>query len=328
MTVAEAVEDGVARVRAIRSDPLRAYMLRILGQSYIQLGEPAIADSLLQEALAIHGEAASSEEASLVRMHLLSTRDALSDPNRVLVLGRRLYADHRDDPDPGIALSALKFVSRAELSLGEPGRAIEVATLARRRALEGGTPEQRIGAIGNLGEMLAVAGQREEALPYLEEAVQLSEATFGVRNDQTYSAKEALAGVLGELGETERAEALLRASIAFHAQRYKSKRVGVGYGYLLASLGQLKLRTGEFREAASLFDSAATMSAPIIGRDHEAIGEWRTLQAEALNGSGAYAEAEAAARAALATPEARGRDDARVRARRQLDVARSRGAQR
>ena len=296
VTVAEAVAEGVGRVRAVEDDSLRAYLLRVLGETYIQLGEPVIADSLLQEALMVHGADAVGAEPSRVRGRLLATRDALSDPAGVIALARRLHADHPDDAE-AVAL-ALRWTSRAHSDLGQHDQAVEAARRLWASA-RGGTPEQRTLASGQLGEALAGADRPDEAVPYLEEAARMSRAAFG-RSGRTSRALTMLGRARGQAGDVEGAEAALRAAIAFHAERYGAERVG----YPLAYLGEVKLWSGQFIEAAAALDSAITMTAPILAGSHQDIGGWYALRAEACNGAGKYESAEAAARAALAIADA------------------------
>ncbi|MGB3545184.1 serine/threonine-protein kinase, partial [Rubrivirga sp.] len=78
----EALDASLSRVLSIESDPLRAYLLRVVGRAYIQMGDPYGADSLLERSLAAYGEADTSPEAGDARIGLASTRLALGDPAR------------------------------------------------------------------------------------------------------------------------------------------------------------------------------------------------------------------------------------------------------
>ncbi|HLA64533.1 MAG TPA: serine/threonine-protein kinase [Rhodothermales bacterium] len=319
-TVLQAVEEGVRQVRLVESDSLRAYLLRILGETYIGLGEPTVADSLLQEALAIHGTDAHGDEPSRVRQALISTRDALSDYEGVLVLTRHLYRDHRDDVDPSIANSALRFMARAYSSLGQHARAIELATHARDVAQAGGSPSQRAQTSSQLGELLAAAGRLTEAPPYLQEWVDWTEAAYGRTDWRTLAAMVSLGDVLGQMGRVEEAEAALLPVIAVHTERYGAQRVI----HPVACLGIARLRAGQFRRAAALLDSAITRGTPVYSPHHQDIGYWLTLRAEAVNGYGDHTAAEAVARQALAVAEVqlpRARPLARGRALGQLGTA-------
>ena len=300
VTVEEAVEEGVRRAKEVASAPLRAYLFRVLGETYIQLGEPAIADSLLQAALVFYGEDAVSGEASKIRRSLALTRNALADPERVLMLGQQLYRDHRNDEDPETTLYALRMMSRAYSGLGQHDEAVALAEQARSLVGPRGDVVQQLLVSSYLGEALLSAGRVAASIPYLEETLRKSVDMYGRASGETSRALGVLGRAKGRLGEIEEAEALLREAIAFHAERYGAHRVG----YPLASLGEAKLRAGQFQQAAAVLDSAVTMTGPIIGMKHPDLGFWLTLRATACNRFGAYQEAEQAANRALAIAEA------------------------
>ncbi len=310
VTVAEAVEQGVARVRRVQSDPLRAYLLRVLGETYVRLGEPVTADSLLWEALSIHEEDATNEEATLIRRQLLATQDALSNPERVLALARRLQ---QDDPDD--VVTPLFWMSRAYSALGRHRQAVASARRARD-AVRGGPAEKRVRAESQLGEALAFGGHAEQALPYLEEAVRMSVATFGRESGRTSDALTSLGQVRGEAGDVGGAEEALRAAMDFHARRYGANRIG----YPMAYLGVAKLRAGQPQAAAMLLDSAIAITAPIIGADHQDIGWWLQALARAHNQFGDHEAAERAARRSLAIAEATGSEPLAAQALSQLGL--------
>ena len=79
VTTREALDEGVVRVGRLESPSLRAYLNRVLAETYIHIGDPRIADSLLQASLGLVGRDATSEEASRIRRLLMSTRDAMAD---------------------------------------------------------------------------------------------------------------------------------------------------------------------------------------------------------------------------------------------------------
>ena len=296
VTVLEAVEEAVRQVHMIESEPLRASVLRTLGRMYINFGEPATADSLLQAALALLGEDTVSDETTQIRLDLALTRDALADPARVLALGQRVYRDHRRDDDPGATLSALHIMTRAYSKLGQHDEAIATAEQARVLLGSGGTGRQRVRASGALGAALFAAGRVAESIVYLEEELERSVETFGWQDGNTTRAMTGLGRAKGYLGEIEEAELLLGEAIAFDAGRYGADRVC----YPLAYLGEARLRAGRFRQAASALDSALTVATPLYGPHHPDIGVWLALRAEASNNYGAYDEAERDAREALA----------------------------
>ena len=292
VTVVEAIADGVERVRAVESDSLRAYLLRVFGEVYIDQGEPALADPLLREAVAIHG-AAGGPEASLARQRLILTRDALSDPDGVIALARRLVRDRPDDAD--VALRALWAESRAFADLGRHDESVASARRAVAFA-EGQGAVARARAAVRLGDALTGAGRTDAAVAQLRRGVQLTEAEYGRSHTATASARATLGYALGLSGAIDEAETILGEVLAFHAQQYGTGRIG----YPLAMLGEANLNAGRLGRAALLLDSAATMVARIVEPDHLDAGLWRLLEAEARVRLGEPGAAEAAARGALA----------------------------
>ena len=317
MTTREALDEGVVRVGSLESPSLRAYLNRVLAETYIHIGDPRIADSLLQASLDLVGRDATSEEASRLRRLLMSTRDAMADYEGVLGLGERLYRDHRDDEDQDRAFTALVWMSRAHSNLGHHREAIAIAERARAMLPPEASAKQRAKVSSRLGEALFLAGQVEASIPHLEEALRLTVAEVGRRNSRTTQALTSLGRARGHLGQIEKAEVLLREAIAFDTERYGEDRVA----YPLAYLGEAKLYAGQFRQAAAVFDSALTVGAALYPANHPDIGEWHALRAEACNGYGAFRDAERAARRALTIADSHGDGAATERASRLLAVA-------
>ena len=318
MTVAEAVREGVGRVRQLESDPLRAYLLLVLGETYIQLGEPWPADSLLQEALAIHGEDAVGEEPTRVRKRLMSTRDAMSDPERVIDLAEAVVRDHPDDAE-SVSL-ALWWTSRAHADLGRTEASLAAARRAMQALDDHSDLDSRIRVRSQLGEALVAADRLDEAIPHFEEAVSMSEAAYGRNHRRTSRSRTSLGRALGLRGDIARAEEELREVIRFHGERYGEDRNGYPYAYL----GEARLAAGRFDAAAAALDSAVTMVAPFLPADHLDVGLWLTHLATAQNGAGRSEEALGTARRALAVARAqpeRVRPQMEAAAREQIAIA-------
>ena len=281
MTTREALAEGVQRVGRVESPRLQAYLLRVLAETYIQIGDPQTADSLLQVSLDLIGRDVSSEEASRVRALLMPTRDALADPEGVVALAERLYRDHRDD-DSGRALGALWWLSRAQSGLGEHRSAIAMAERYRAMLPPEASDGQRAEAASLLGGALFSAGRVEASIAPLSEALDLTVSEVGRRDGRTVRALVALGRARGHLGQIEEAEPLLREAIAFATERYGADRVD----YPLAYLGEAKLHAGQFREAAAVLDSALAVGTVNLPPDHPALADWHALRAEASNGYG------------------------------------------
>ena len=308
MTVADAVEQGVAQVRAVESRPLRAYLLLVLGEAYISLGKPAHADTLLWHALALHDADTPADDAVRVRQSLLATQDALSRPDRVLTLTDELLR-----LDPESAGRTHRWRSRAFSDLGRTAEAVEAARAGHAAAT---APHEQIGSAARLGEALLADGQAAESLGYLEQAVQASLELHGPDHGATSNALASLGRARGATGDFAGAEAALRQAIAFHAERYGPTTIG----YPLASLGEVHLRAGRPRAAAAALDSAATMAGSIIGAAHLDVLAWRALQAEALVGAGDPRAGRAVAERALAALGAAPEADVNARARDEVEA--------
>ncbi|OZC02067.1 protein kinase domain-containing protein [Rubricoccus marinus] len=315
-TTREALAEGVARVGRVEAPALRAYLNRVLAETYIQIGEPQTADSLLTVSLGLLGSDATGEEASGVRRRLASTRDAMADFESVLSLGQRLYRDHRGE-DSEYEFIGLHWISRAYSDLGEHEKAIATAerTLTMLRPGASGARQER--AWSRLGEALFLAGRVEESIEPLETSLGVAVAEAGRRNSRATRALMALGRARGHLGQITEAEVLLQEAIAFDTERYGADHVI----YPIAYLGEARLYAGQYRRAASTFASAVAVAERRMPADHPDLGEWYALKAEAGLGFGAFAQAERDARAALAIAEAHGDTAAADRARRHLAAA-------
>ncbi|MEP0547096.1 MAG: serine/threonine-protein kinase [Rhodothermales bacterium] len=300
LTAREALDQGVARVGEVESDVLRAYLLRILGETYVQIGDPVLADSLLQASLGLQGERATGEEVTHTRLLLAATRDALDDPETALALGERVVQDHQNDPDPDLAAWGLWVVARARIRLGQFDLALQTAERAERQTRRGAKAERRASILRLLGETYTEAGRPQEALPILEKAFALSRDEHGLESVPTASARLLLAKAKMGVGAFREAEALLRESQAYQVRVFGSETVG----YVLANIAEARFGAGDYWGAAAVLDSAVTMMEPRLPPNHRDIGGWLTRQATALHRVGAYREAEGAARRAVRIAEA------------------------
>ncbi|WP_420454108.1 protein kinase domain-containing protein [Rubrivirga sp.] len=297
VSVREALDQGLGRIQEIESDELRAYLLGVVGRTYIQMGDPYRADSLLREALDAYGVTATSAAASDVRIGFASTRLALGDPTRALALGRRVHRDHRDDPDPVLALRGLRVIAISHSALGQPDSALVVARRVQRLTPVEASAEQRERSLTLLGEAYANVGRFEEAVPTLRKAYALSLSDSGPESVRTTTARRTLASALSGAGAHREAEALLRTSLEYQTRVFGPNTVG----YVHAAIADVQIAAGDDRGAAASLDSAIVMTVPLLPPDHPDIAGWRATRAAALG----RPQSAPAGRAAL--PAAQGR---------------------
>jgi tetratricopeptide (TPR) repeat protein len=109
----------------------------------------------------------------------------------------------------------------------------------------------------NLGQALCAQGRRGEALPVLEDAVQLLRATAGVRHINTLIAMNYLASVQLMMGDAPHAESLFREALPVEREIYpKDAQLALTLGGLSSILG----REDKTAEALPLAEEALNIS--------------------------------------------------------------------
>lgn len=280
VTVREALDEGVKRLSEVDSPQLRAYLLRVVGDTYIKIGDPTRADSLLAQALAIHGKDAVSGEATRVRSLYAATRNALGDYETVLALGEQMYRDHAGEPER--AREAWWHISRAHRSLGNRDAALEAARRVVALTPESATPSARAGALTDLGDIMLNAGITEDARSVLGRALAINMDAYGPDSVPTSRTRMILGQALAAEGSFLEAEALLRQNVRFQARVFGPETVG----YVLFGIAQIRLSAGDVDGAAAILDSAITMTEPRLPPGHPDMAAWKKLRAEALNATG------------------------------------------
>ncbi len=301
VTVRDALDEGLARIAAVESDSLRAYLFGVLGVTYIKLSELQRADSLLALSLALYGDNASGARISELRISYAATRDGFADHETALALGRRVYDDlGGSGSTSSLAVRALCVMSKSHLALGQPReglqRAMEAVVLARGEDLHDRVPQ----ALSSLGNAFSALERYDEAIRAHQEAVRGYEEVYGPEEIVTSGARAALGAALNAAGSYAEAEAVFRDLEAFQTRVFGPS---VSLVYTLASIGSVKLNQGRYREAAAVLDSAVTMGRNFLPPEHPDRWRWLTALAVAKNRSGAYRSAEAAAREALTSAE-------------------------
>ncbi len=298
VTVHEALDGGLARVNAVESDELRAYLLGVIGVTYARLSEPVRADSLLAASLALYSDAASDTTVSHVRITYAATRAAANDYATALALARRVYSDQRSSGTTSrLSIAALSSMSRSLMRLGRPReglrRAEEAVALARE-----GDPAQLAISLAFLSQALLELKRYPEAVRVQQEAMQQAIAMYGPESYHTANARAFLGEALVGAERYPEAEAVLRRAGAYEM---RAKGPGVGLGYILALIGTARLHQN--RDAVAVLDSAVTIGRRALAPDHPDVQRWITDLAEAQNQAGAYRAAEATAREALLRAE-------------------------
>lgn len=109
----------------------------------------------------------------------------------------------------------------------------------------------------NLAQALCAQGRRGEALPMLEESLQLLRSTVGVHHINTLSAMNYLAGLQLLQGHTDRAEALFREALPIERDLYpKDAQLALTLG----GLSSILVRRNKNAEALPLAEEALTIA--------------------------------------------------------------------
>jgi len=116
----------------------------------------------------------------------------------------------------------------------------------------------------NLAQSLCAQGRRGEALPILENAVQLLRETVGVRNLNTLTTMNYLASLSLMRGNTAQAEALFREALAVERELYPKN---VQLALSLGGLSSILVREDKAVEALPLAEESLSIALATEGED-------------------------------------------------------------
>ncbi|MCB1009407.1 MAG: tetratricopeptide repeat protein [Acidobacteria bacterium] len=274
MTVREALDRGAERIeRDLADQPVvRADLMTVLADSYLELGVHDRAEALITEALALR------------RRHLPSDHPDVAEALRILGMVRfqqgdyeRAIATYRN----GIALLEKSPISEA-LELAEMLNHLGVAhgrtgdyqqgVAAYERALA--IAERDLGPralpVGryslNLGTVLSAMREDDRALAAYQRALEIYEHELGP--DHPY-----VAGALGNIGyirlrrgDLDGLEEVLRRVLAIHLKAYGPVHVRVATSHKL--LAELYVATGRDAEAIEALQQMLDIDRQALGENH------------------------------------------------------------
>lgn len=265
LRVIELVDRGLQEAGTLETEPaIQAELYFTLGGLYHQLGRLERADSVFQLALtrqqAIHGEAHPDIARTLVALGALRVSQAAYDDAGALI--RRGHAMTRQVRGPG-----------------HPD-------LAK--------------ATGTLGMFLYERGEYAEAVPVLEEAVQLHAAHAPVSAELGAAVSE-LANAHFYAGNYDVADSLNQRALSIHEQVFGNRHPRVADD--LINIGAVRFQRAEYAEAERYYLEGLRVIEPWFGPEHFRTGMALTMLGRAQVFQDRYSDATATLSRALTIQE-------------------------
>ena len=220
VTAIDLLEQAAARIETLAGQPeLQAKLSRIVGESYIGLGEFEKAQTLFQRAVELSGGAEPGDVETLIaaynglaesKRNLGAYYDALANRRRALGLSQRFYGDSHP------ATAGVRARIGATLSsAGDCGEAIPILQDAANvlKDEHGEYANIRLNALGVLAVCYDTAGRYDEAEAIGREIVRDSEETLGALEPNTIIRISNLALVLRRQWKLEEAAALFETAV-------------------------------------------------------------------------------------------------------------------
>jgi len=152
-------------------------------------------------------------------------------------------------------------------------------------------------ALASLGDVRRQLGRFDEALPPLQEAVQLLAVNPGVEDSRYLELQMTLGRVYRTAERFDEALKIHQSSVRLR----ELKQLGESHHLAsdLLEVGRVLLALGRYREALAAFEQAYKIYAVALGEDHPNCHYLLTFEGEALMGDGQYLEAEKRLRESL-----------------------------
>ena len=270
------LDAGVRRLRAqgeAQRPDVRAALLEAAGNAYRGLGAYNESEEVLNEAIELRREALASDpvpyaRALLSRAVLRRERGDLDDAERMAREAGRILENGDEVPADDVHRSWLELaeVQRRRSELDEASALAERALLASAPH----TP-MRARALMVLGRVRAAQGQLPDAERLLQEAFELQVDLQGPLAEMTLEAKSGLAELLVTMGQTERAETLLRSLVVDARGIYGNEHgeVGIALNNLANALSDIPAK---FEEAVVVYSEAVDLLRRTKGPEHLEVG--------------------------------------------------------
>ncbi|MBL0041209.1 MAG: serine/threonine protein kinase [Xanthomonadales bacterium] len=157
---------------------------------------------------------------------------------------------------------------------------------SKRRTL-GANHDDLAVALFNYGSLLYVRDEFASALPYFEEAAKIWAANFGDDGDRTLTARDAMASVRAEIGDTSRATSEMAMIVALRETQGKN----IGLVGTLNSYGIVLDRADRLAESCAQFRRSIDISATLFPDQPEQARWTRALLGRCLRRSGSFTDA-------------------------------------
>ncbi len=290
----DAAESTIAN--SFASQPMVEASIRdTLGQSYLNLGEPALAIRQLERTVAIRRSALGPDHAdtlhsaiNLARAYQEAGRlaEALSLYRETLErCNSRLGPDH---PDTLIAMNDLGCAYRGAGRYPEAVALLE-DTLKRRQTKVGPDDPDKLVSLNNLATTYQDAGQFDRALPLLEETLKGQQAARGPNHPDTLIAMNNLARAYQATGQLDKALPLYQEAL-----KRQQAQIGPDHPDTLISMGNLATlyrMVGRLADALPLHEETLKRCKARLGPDHPDTLRAMSNLASAYRSAGRLAEA-------------------------------------
>ncbi|WP_412062631.1 protein kinase domain-containing protein [Rubrivirga sp. IMCC45206] len=248
VTLREALDAAVGRVRTLASDELRGDLLCVFAHVHAQWGDYHGADTLYAEAVrALSGSGATPLALAKARYGLGRARGATGRYDDALRQFESASASAGDGPQAAaFRFRVLRDVSWIQREQGRHGEAVATAEAALEMA--GALDEEsRVLALYELASSLLAAGRTDEAEPVARETLARDEALYGPGHIETAHAMTLLGEVLVARKRLGQAEDVIRRGL-----RINERALGTSHPYTVESrlsLASVLLQRGRLREA-------------------------------------------------------------------------------
>lgn len=288
---------------------VRQSLAQTLGTALLHLGEPALAQPRLGEAVGLarelYGEGAPVTLAASIDAALASSG---TDPaaSEAALRGILDAASRQDDDtlrlEAGIALAShLESQGRIDDAFTVSSSLLDLA----RDAADSGN-QAALSALHNHAALLKYRGDFAAAEPITRDVHQRQLTALGTGHPLTLYAQNQLGGILDRLGRQDEAEAIYRDTLA--ARR---KSLGERHPSTLVTLNNLSallIQRGSLDEAKPLLDTLVEATRERFGNDAPRTLMAMNQRAYLLEDLGQLDEAEAQLRTIVSTLEAQGGD--------------------
>ncbi|MEM7262190.1 MAG: serine/threonine-protein kinase, partial [Planctomycetota bacterium] len=241
------------------SPAIRARMKQVLAAGYAYLGEPTVAEELLDEAIAVFPE--DDDPKKYWEMQF----------DRTLFLGR---------------------AGRVEEAMP-----ILVEVIDRFRGWYGDRDEQTLAAELRRAEFLGESGSHPEAEKLLRRILDRGVRAYGPDHELIESVEHTLAGTLSYLNRSDEAIALLESIV--NTRRNRDGAFSLETLASVQVLGAAYLRQGEYQKSLDIFNEAWELQKKYYGKEHPSALTVQASIATVLSNCGHMEEAEAMTREVL-----------------------------